>query len=597
MLGRVLCMLKPTVAAINAKLGINANTKIDRQWIDFQRKRLFIQGAVRTPLVAILAIWIIAFIAAQSLTWFVTAPWAFGASVFFSIRLFVLRRWLAQPDFDFDSPKVTWFVAGGGGLVTVPLALGFLYYCPALPLADKALLSMMLIGWVAGGMASQTAYPKWSPPWVIPLILAIILGWFARGGLLGYSIAFGALLTSLLMLAGLLTGANALEQSLIAQEENRRLASVIEEQKRVVEDALISKSSFLAAASHDLRQPAVGISMLVSALKEAKTIDSAKAIGATAEKAVAAMTRILDSLLEFSRLDSGQIVVTPSRTNVAHLLNSLLEEFKPQLRPVVRFESQLVLGSLFIDSPLLEQIARNLISNAIKFTYTGKIVVKTTYQDGFLILQITDTGVGIPQQDRDRVFEEYFQVRNPTRDRTLGLGLGLSIVKKSVALLDGTVEINSQIGSSTTVQVKIPAPLLGEEISTNPVPAETETTVTKEVITILLIDDDPLVRESFAAALQVKNVVVLAAANAAQAIAHLELNPELKTAFVDYQISDMYDGLKLISVLRERWPQLQCHLITGDPRLEVVDAATRAKVRLLMKPVPFETVVELAKAS
>jgi two-component system, sensor histidine kinase len=594
MLSTVQSMLKPLLG----KTAANANEKIDRQWIDFQRKRLFIQGAVRTPLVAILAIWIIALIAADSLTWTVAAPWAVGASLFFLVRLFVLRRWLAQPEFDYDAPKVTWFVAGGGALVTIPLALGFLYYSSALSLSNKALLSMMLIGWVGGGMASQTAYPKWSPPWVVPLILAIVLGWFLRGGLLGNTIAFAAMLTSLLMLAGLMTGANALEQSLVAQEENRRLALVIEEQKRVVENALISKSSFLAAASHDLRQPAVGIAMLVSALKEAKTIDSAKAIGATAEKAVAAMTRILDSLLEFSRLDSGQIVVTPSRTNVVHVLNSLLEEFKPQLRPAVRFESQLALGSILIDSPLFEQIARNIISNAIKFTYTGKIVVKTIYQDDCLIMQVTDTGVGIPQQDRDRVFEEYFQVRNPTRDRTLGLGLGLSIVKKSVALLDGTVEIESQIGTGTTVQIKIPAPLLGEDlpISTERLPAQAEMTADRDAITILLIDDDPIVRESFAAALQVKNVVVLAAANAAQAIAHLELNPELKTAFVDYQISDMYDGLKLISVLRERWPQLQCHLITGDPRLEVVEAATRAEVRLLMKPVPFEVVVELAKS-
>jgi signal transduction histidine kinase/CheY-like chemotaxis protein len=571
---------------------------IDRSLIDAQRKKLFIKGALPSSFVAVFAAWIIALIASDPLGWAVVSPWATFTSLFFIARFLVLRRWMQDPNLDINSAKVTWFVSAAGWLITIPMALGYLYYSPQFSLANKALTSMMLVGWIGGGMAAQTAYPRWSPPWVLPLVVAIAGGWLVWGGVLGYTIAIAAVFTCGLLALGLLAGAKALEQSLVAQEENHRLALVIEEQKRLVENALISKSSFLAAASHDLRQPALGIAMLVSALKEAKTIDSARAIGVTAEKAVSAMSRILDSLLDFSRLDSGQIVVTPVPTNVQQILSGLMEEFKPQLRPAVKFASHLSVSMVQIDPQLFEQIARNLISNAIKFTYTGKIQITSGYDGKNLLLEISDTGVGIPMQDRDRVFEEYFQVRNPIRDRTHGLGLGLSIVKKSVELLAGTVEVQSQIGAGTTVRAMIPAAIV--DLTKAVAPTTVGTTEATQSLdqapsTILLIDDDPIVRESFAAALQVRSVIVLAAANAEQAIQFLEANPALRTAFVDYQISDMYDGLRLIKVLRGRWPDLRCHLITGDPRREVIDAAIQADVKLLMKPVPFETVIELSR--
>jgi two-component system, sensor histidine kinase len=578
-----------------SKLTNTSSAVVNYSRIDNLRKRLFIEGSARTPLIAVFGIWIIGAIAADSLGWLYVAPWAVLTSGFLLLRMIVLKHWLDQPDFNFNQTKVGWFVAGSGALITLPMAAGCLYNWASLGDADKALLSMVLIGWISGGLTSQTAYPKWSLPWVAPLFLTVIVGWLLTETPIAYAIALAVVLTATLMISGLINGAKALEASLVAQEENRHLASVVEQQKILVENALASKSSFLAAASHDLRQPALGIAMLVSALKEAKTIDAAKAIGATAEKAVDAMSRILDSLLEFSRLDSGQVVVSPLPTRVSQVLSSLMEEFKPHLRPAVRFEKQLLVESVEIDPQLFEQIARNLISNAIKFTYAGKILIKSYFVDHHLFLEISDSGVGIPAQDRERVFEEYFQVRNPTRDRTQGLGLGLSIVKKSVAMLGGTVEVQSQIGQGTTVHVSLPAVLLTD--SALPLDSIAATVQAPEQLeaTVLLIDDDPIVRESFSAALEIKSVRVLAASNAEQAIAYLENTPNLKTAFVDYQISDMYDGIRLITVLRQRWPELTYHLITGDPRLDVLDAAARAQVKLLIKPVPLNTVVELAK--
>jgi two-component system CheB/CheR fusion protein len=256
------------------------------------------------------------------------------------------------------------------------------------------------------------------------------------------------------------TSSNAVEGVVITfTDVTKRIhaAEALEIAKRQADDANITKSKFLAAASHDLRQPLQTMSLLQGLL--AKTVEGQTGQGLVArlDDTLTAMSTMLNTLLDINQIDAG--IVHPRKVDF------LVDDFLLRMRDEFSYHAQakglrLVVApcSLWVhsDPRLLEQMVRNLLSNAMKYTKQGKIVVGCRRHAGWLSLQVWDTGIGIPEKEFGGIFEEYHQLDNPARERSRRLGLGLSIVQRLGALLQHRIGLHSTPGSGSMFSIDIP---------------------------------------------------------------------------------------------------------------------------------------------
>ena len=212
--------------------------------------------------------------------------------------------------------------------------------------------------------------------------------------------------------------------------DRKRITVDLDVARRAAEQANMAKSRFLAAASHDIRQPLQTLALLQAAL--AKTVESGPAqnLISRLDEALGTMTEILNSLLDINQIEAGTVHAAKTDFPINLLFDRMREEFTDHAQ-LKGLDLRIVRNSAWIDSDprLLEQIIRNLVSNAIKYTSRGKILIGCHPQGTLLQIKVYDTGIGIADAELQAIFEEYHQIDNPARDRTRGLGLGLSIVQ------------------------------------------------------------------------------------------------------------------------------------------------------------------------
>jgi signal transduction histidine kinase len=289
-------------------------------------------------------------------------------------------------------------------------------------------------------------------------ITSLALAWNVfQGGLLHYGV--GVLIgVFIVTMYGLARHANTnLTQILRLSFEKQVLADDLQRQKQVAEDANLSKSRFLAAASHDLRQPVHALGMFVGALSRHAMNGEMRRIVDHIEDSINAMDGLFSSLLDISKLDAGVVQPHFESFKIAPLLERICHEDSSTAQ-----EKNLSLtlchcsAAVVSDQLLLEHILRNLISNAIRYTDQGGILVGCR-RGRSLSVQIWDTGPGIAPNEQERVFEEFYQAGNAERDRNKGLGLGLAIIKRLTVLLDHPVELISEVGKGSVFKLSLPA--------------------------------------------------------------------------------------------------------------------------------------------
>ncbi len=251
-------------------------------------------------------------------------------------------------------------------------------------------------------------------------------------------------------------GVDGVVITFVDSTERRRTAEALGAAKREAELASIAKSRFLAAASHDLRQPLQSLSLmggvLAKKIRDGRT-EEALALVARLDETTGAMSGMLNALLDITQIDGGTVAAEMTRFPVGELLDRIRNEFIDQadqqgiaLR-VVR--SGMVIHS---DRHLLGQMIRNIVSNALKYTKRGKILLGCRRRQGVLCIEIWDTGIGIPTQELTAIFDEYHQIDNGARERNRGLGLGLSIVQRLATFLGHRVRVRSEVGQGLDVQ-------------------------------------------------------------------------------------------------------------------------------------------------
>ncbi|MFP5381426.1 MAG: ATP-binding protein [Gammaproteobacteria bacterium] len=388
------------------------------------------------------------------------------------------------------------------------------------------------------------------------------------------------------------TGVNRMAEALQTHRTElearvREATADLAAKKDLAERANQAKSRFLAAASHDLRQPLHALSLFVAALKARIREPETQTLIENIEASTAAMELLFNALLDISRLDAGAIEAHPEHFALQPLLDNLAKQFgalatEKRLRLRIRPCSAIVHS----DPLLIERILTNLIANAIRYTDDGGVLVGCRRRGRMLRISVVDSGRGIPHDQQESVFQEFFQLHNPARDRSKGLGLGLAIVSRLARLLGHPVAVRSRPGHGSTFSIDIP---LGNPGQVRAAPAittsRTSDTFPPDTL-VLLVDDEIAILQGMAELFDNWNVGLVPARNADEAeqwLDSLERAPDVIVS--DYRLPGDTDGLAVIDRLRTKYGLgIPAIVLTGDTAPETLQRINRAGLPLLHKP-------------
>ncbi|AWK85201.1 hybrid sensor histidine kinase/response regulator [Azospirillum thermophilum] len=362
----------------------------------------------------------------------------------------------------------------------------------------------------------------------------------------------------------------------------------------LAERANAAKTHFLAAASHDLRQPVQSLVLLTSALAGRLADHPAAALVGSIETAVEALCRLLDAILDVSKLDAGTVSPNVQTVPLGTIFERLESEYRMRAAEKgIGFHTVGTGLSIQADPALLERIIRNLLENALRYTDKGRILLGCRRTRNSLRIQICDTGIGIPPEHLERIFHEFYQVSNPARDRGKGLGLGLAIVERLARLLGYRVQVASQPGKGSCFTLEIPVE--AAPVQPAPAPQAAAPAVSAGPGTALVIDDDPLVREGLALLIEQSGWRVLAADSARTALEQLAKGGETPALLIaDYRLEGGATGLEAIrdveALLDE--PPLSV-VLTGDTAPQRISDAQASGYRILHKPITATEVANL----
>jgi signal transduction histidine kinase/ActR/RegA family two-component response regulator len=365
------------------------------------------------------------------------------------------------------------------------------------------------------------------------------------------------------------------------------LESKVEERTRQLEDANQAKSRFVAAASHDLRQPLHALGLFVAQLHGKLRASERSQIVGRIEDALSAMNELFSALLDISKLDAGATTVNITVFPVAQLLAHAETTFAGAAR-----EKKLSFRALPSDAwvrsdfILLQQIVFNMVQNALRYTRSGGVLVGCRKRGDRLRIEVWDSGVGIPPDQHDKIFGEFYRLGEPDRDRRAGLGLGLAIVDRLCRLLDHPIEVKSSVGKGSVFAVTVPlAPADKRAIEASIVPRVQPSLVSDKLV--LVIDDDPLVLEGMSGIFRKWGCRVITADSDSKALKAAAEQDDLPDLIIsDYHLANGRTGIETIEWLRgELSVPIPAFLISGDTDPATLHEAKVKGFHLLHKPV------------
>jgi two-component system CheB/CheR fusion protein len=371
----------------------------------------------------------------------------------------------------------------------------------------------------------------------------------------------------------------------------KKIARALEESKQQAELANAAKSRFLAVASHDLRQPLQTLSLLQGLLAKVVKGEAAEKLVVRIEETLGVISGMLNTLLDINEIEAGTVRPEVVSFPVKDLLNRLSDEFSHHAQ-AQKLDLRMVPCGLSVNSDprMLEQMVRNLLSNALKFTKAGKVLFGCRRHKGTLSIEIWDTGIGISPDELEAIFEEYHQVEGIARERGRGLGLGLSIVKRLGDLLGHQVRVRSHPGKGSvfTIEIALPPIIAVPEFSGHRKKADDIVIGQAQSRgTILAIEDDPEVRELLQVLLDAEGHHATTAPDGISAlnlVAQGTIVPDLILA--DYNLPNGMNGLQVIAKLRKVLDRpIPGVILTGDISTETLRNIEMQNCIKLNKPV------------
>lgn len=381
----------------------------------------------------------------------------------------------------------------------------------------------------------------------------------------------------------------AVKSAFEVQFENVELLAEVTAQKAAAETARaeaeaanLAKSQFLAAASHDLRQPLYALGLFAGALKDFRLAPRPRQIVDRMQGSVQTLSSLFSGLLDISRLDAGAVTPEVASVSVRDLFGRLELYFagiaeERGLRLRFRRRDAWVAS----DPVLLERVLSNLIANALRYTETGGVVVAARRRGGRLLFEVWDTGIGIDEADRTRIFDEFVQIGNAERDQAKGFGLGLSIARRTVALLGGALALESRPGRGSVFRFDQPA-------CEPPSPVHSLDTAPQDLLrglSVLVIDDEATVLEATGLLLARWGVTVRLADGIGQALALTAEGARIDVVLCDYRLRDGVNGFEVMDALAATSSPARFCLVTGDLDTDLVAAAKARSALLVHKPI------------
>ncbi len=461
--------------------------------------------------------------------------------------------------------------------------------------ADALVLTAVFImGAISLGSAIVSTHRQTIAAFSIPAAFGLISASVWHGGLVGWILGVCMALFLGMTLKWTFQQADLLEESLTVRFEKEDLARRLEQQVELVENANREKSRFLASASHDLRQPLHAISLFTSVLERSRFDPESAQTITRLSHSVRMLNQSLDTMLDISRLDAGAVEPTLEPLRVHELFVSLSHTFAARAEDrnlQIRFRAP---GDLVVmsDEQLLTRLLGNLIDNAIKYTHAGGVLVAA--RSGVpaggadrVCFEVVDTGIGIASEHQQRVFDEFFQLANPQRDRAAGLGIGLSIVKRLSNLLEHPLALSSRPQGGTRFRVWVKHATVRTQDLEKPVESSivaAEPAEKKLPRHVLVIDDEPESREAMALLLSACGCTAHTAGDLQQAQRLLELNP-IEAVVSDFRLPGERNGLDYLLALRRTSPHLRTLLVTGETAPQRITEIRSSGLPFLHKPV------------
>ncbi len=445
------------------------------------------------------------------------------------------------------------------------------------------LVSITLAGMISATLPALAAFLPAYLGFVLPIFCALAFRYYMIG------MEAAALLT--LCFLGAMCGISYIINQIITRSitidfKNQLLLREVTDAKEKAEQANQAKSRFLAAASHDWRQPLQAMGLLLESMRlRLGANDTAlRPLVNQCVESHDALSALLNALLELSRLESHALDVRPVALPVRDLVGTIVAEFQPSAQ-LKGLTLEYAGGDYIVqtDPVLFGRILRNLISNAIKYTDTGGVSVTFVRDQEDILLSVIDTGQGISPDEQEKVFDEYHQVANDARNRQEGIGLGLSVVKKMSQLLKHPIALTSEPGRGTTFSLRLP---LGQAPHT-PTPVESATQPRLDGCRVLIIEDDTSLLAAISTIMEDWHCVCLTApslGNARESLRTHSFEPDLILS--DYRLGQGVTGIDAIETIRaDLQRDIPAVLMSGDTDPALVKSIRDQHYYLIHKPV------------
>ncbi|MGU7775461.1 ATP-binding response regulator [Burkholderia sp. MR1-5-21] len=472
-------------------------------------------------------------------------------------------------------------------------AMGVLFFAPHNTIVT-ALICIVLAGMTGGSVASLSSWWPTYIAYALPTVLPFAIRSFAYGNALFSVLGFLSLFLLGVNLAFSRTLQRTVRDAVSLRFENVDLIRQLTEEKERAELANRSKSQFLAAASHDLRQPTHALGLYIATLRamaRAPTVER-EALDDIAERlrtALKGMSQLLNVLLDISRLDAGVIDAEPRRFPLQQELDALENQFRQAaLTKGLALKIRPTSIWLETDAVLLHTTLSNVLSNAVRYTHRGGILVACRPRGADVEIQVFDTGIGIEADQLPNIFREFYQIGNAARDREQGLGLGLAIVQRTAVLIGASVRVRSTAGRGSLFSVRLaaiqhaqPRDAGMDERSRDPDSGRRRT-----LKTILVVDDDRDVLAGMQTLLQAWGHTVVAAQSLERAVELATSNRAVLDMIVtDFRLAMHVTGADVVHVVfRVIGREIPAIIITGDTSPEGIHAASSSGFSVMHKP-------------
>ena len=391
------------------------------------------------------------------------------------------------------------------------------------------------------------------------------------------------------------TGKPLMSKGMIQDVTERKL---VEDQllhsMQLLKEEQVAKTRFLAAAGHDLRQPVAAATMFVETLKLTSPTQHQSEIIMRLEQSMTVFSDLLKGLLDISRFDSGLVKQDIYSFDMTELFQWLEQNFEQTaLDKQLSFRTFLPMNKPLVvstDCFLMQSVLRNLISNAIKFTDHGGILISARLRGNNLLLQVWDTGIGIAEAELPYIFDEFYQVDNPQRNRESGLGLGLSICQRAISLLGGEVTCHSRLGRGSVFEFNIPLDADQHEIHTLPINNNRAAEISEMFMggkRVVVLEDDLLVATGLVTLLQELGADVQQFFNAEEAMLHTDID-SADFFIVDYALGGVLTGLQFLEVMQQKKQALvSAVVLTGETSAQFIRDVANSPWPVLHKPINY----------